>query len=255
MRVLVLAGTGDGRAVAAALRDAGHEVVESVAGVTASARRRDGVRTGGFGGAAGLAAWLVEHHVDAVVNATHPFAARMSANAAVACRQVGVPLARWARPSWRGRPDAAGWAWVPDHATAARVAAGQGRVFLTVGRQELTAYLALPDVVARVTEPGPGWVTPAGWQLLVARGPFAVVDETALMREHGVRVLVTKDAGGSATAAKLDAAGALGVRVVAVARPGASAGVPELGDLDAVLAWVGRLNVAPGPVRPRHPPR
>ncbi len=255
MKVLVLAGTADGRAVARALRGAGHEVVEAVAGVTASARALAGVRVGGFGGVAGLAAWLVEHRVDAVVNATHPFAARMSANASNACGKVGVPLARWVRPSWRGRPDAAGWAWVPDHAAAARVAAGQGRTLLTVGRQELAAYLALHEVVARVTEPAPGWVTPMGWQLLVARGPFTVAGEEALMREHGVRVLVTKDAGGAATMAKLDAAATLGVRVVVVDRPGAPAGVAELGDLDAALAWVGELNAAPDRGPPRHRPR
>lgn len=243
MKVLVLSGTGDGRTLVAALRAAGLEVVESVAGRTASSRGLDGVRAGGFGGADGLAAWLVEHRVDAVVNATHPFAARMSAHAADACVRVGVPLARWVRPSWRARPDAPSWAWVPDHDAAAVAAAGHGRVLLTVGRQELGAYFVLPDVVARVTEPAPGWVTPPGWELLMSRGPFEVAAETALLAGHRIRVLVSKDSGGAATAAKLDAAAALGVRVVMVARPAGPDGVPEFAAAGEVLDWC--AGVAP----------
>ena len=93
---------------------------------------------------------------------------------------------------------------VPDHAAAVRGAAGKGRVLLTVGRQELAAYRDLHDVVARVTEPTAGWVTPNGWELVVARGPFDAAAEHDLMADRGVRVLVTKDSGGASTAAKLD---------------------------------------------------
>lgn len=248
MRLLVLAGTGDGRAVAQTLRDAGHDVTESVAGRTAGARARDGVRVGGFGGAEGLAAWLTEHRIDAVVNATHPFAARMARHAADACAGARVPLGRWLRPSWAGRPDAEGWLWVPGHAEAARAASGRGRVLLTVGRQELDAYQALPDVVARVTEPVPGWTSPAGWELVVARGPFGVTEEETLMASRDVRVLVSKDAGGAATTAKLDAAAALGVGVIMVRRPESPPGVPVFSTLEELGAWLAAC--APGEAEP-----
>lgn len=259
MKVLVLTGTGDGRALAATVRAAGHEVVESVAGRTAEARGRDGAgdsdgtRVGGFGGVDGLVAWLARHDVDAVIDATHPFAARMSANAAQACAIAGVPLARWERPSWRERPDATTWRWVSDHAAAADAAGqvgggggggsgdgGSGRVLLTVGRQDLDAYRALPDVVARVAEVPAGWVPPAGWELLVARGPYRLAGELALLRDRAIGVLVSKDAGSDATTAKLDAAAQLGVPVVMIARPPAPVGVPGFADTNAVLAWLVR---------------
>ena len=253
MRVLVLAGTGDGQAVAQALRASGLEVVESVAGRTAAARGRavhEGVRVGGFGGADGLAAWLREQDVGAVVDATHPFAQRMTANAVEACTRAGVPVARWVRPSWLERPDAASGLCVPDHAAAVRGAAGKGRVLLTVGRQELAAYRDLHDVVARVTEPTAGWVTPNGWELVVARGPFDAAAEHDLMADRGVRVLVTKDSGGASTAAKLDAAATLGVQVVMITRPADPDGIPRLTDTDAAIRWASAALTA-GPARPR----
>ena len=248
----MLSGTGDGRALVATLREAGFEVVASLAGRTAPARAEADVdvRVGGFGGVAGLTAWLRSQPVDAVVDATHPFAARMGANAAAACAAVGVPLLRVLRPSWRGRPDAATWGWVPDHAAAARAASGRGRVLLTVGRQELNAYRDLPDVVARVTEPEPGWVTPSGWELLVARGPLTVDDEVTLLRDREISVLVSKDAGGSATEAKLDAAAHLGARVVMVERPALPPGVPVVVDGAGAVAWLNGVSSVPGP-----PPR
>ncbi len=251
----MLSGTGDGRSLVATLREAGIDVVESLAGRTAAARAEVavGARVGGFGGVAGLEAWLRSEGVDAVVDATHPFAARMGANAATACATVGVPLLRVLRPSWRERPDAVGWAWVPDHAAAARAASRGGRVLLTVGRQELNAYRDLPDVVARVTEPEPGWDTPGGWELVVARGPFTVDDEVALLREREIGVLVSKDAGGRATEAKLDAAAHLGVRVVMVERPALPPGVPSVVDGVGAVAWLAGVRPVPGPPPRRSP--
>lgn len=245
--MLVLSGTGDGRALVAALRSSGVAVIESVAGRTAAARALEGVRVGGFGGASGLEAWLSENAVSAVVDATHPFAARMSSNAALACAAAGVPLARWVRPSWRDRPGSAAWTWVPDHTVAARAAGAAGsagdpvsggRVLLTVGRQELDSYRELRDVVARVSEPPPGWTTPDGWEILVARGPFTVNDEFTLLTDRGVGVLVTKDSGGDATSAKLDAAAALGVRVVMIERPPGPTGVPGFSNRIELQAWL-----------------
>ncbi|MDO5699231.1 MAG: cobalt-precorrin-6A reductase [Dermatophilus congolensis] len=244
MRVLVLSGTGDGRALVRSLTEAGHDVTESVAGRTKLAREMAGVRVGGFGGADGLVEWLGANAVDVVVDATHPFAATMTANAAAACAQSGVRLARWVRPSWRSRPDADAWTWVEGHDEACatvesvRTATEPGRVLLTIGRQNLDTYRRLDDVIARVTEPAPGWETPFGWEMLIARGPFTVEGEIALLRDLGVGIVVSKDSGGEATSAKLDAAAALGVRIVMVSRPPTPDDVPEFAGQDELLAWL-----------------
>lgn len=216
-------------------------------------------RRGGFGGAAGLAAYLREHAVEAVVDATHPFAAQMSRNAAEACAEVGVPLVRVLRPSWAGHPLADGWAWVDSHAEAAETAAGllagrraggtvgsnplEGAVLLTVGRQHTADYLpalGAHRVVARVAE-APDLQLPEGWEVLSSRGPFTADGERALFGEHAVEVLVTKDSGGPMTDAKLVVAEELGVAVVVVRRPKLPAGVPEVPTVEAALEWLDHL--------------
>lgn len=221
--VLILGGTAQGRELAAALTAAGLDVVTSLAGVTRDPARVAGsVRSGGFGGVDGLADWLREHPVVGVVDATHPFAAGMSANAARACGLVGVPLLRLDRPGWAGRPDAARWTWVADHDEAAAAAAQtSGVVFLAVGRSSLDHYvepLRGRPVVARVAEAA-GLRVPEGWQVLAERGPFDAASEARLFADHGVRVLITKDSGGAASEAKLDVAADLGVTVIMVSRP------------------------------------
>ncbi|MFT3877736.1 MAG: cobalt-precorrin-6A reductase [Propioniciclava sp.] len=248
MRVLVLGGTVDGREVARALTEAGADVVTSVAGRTASARQgAPGMVTGGFGGADGLARWLAAERVDAVVDATHPFAARMSHNAAAACAQTGTPLLRFDRPGWANHPLAGTWTWADDHATAAQVAAGmagaEGRVLLTVGRQPLEHYRALRHVLARVAEwprdaDGHGPTVPDGWTILEDRGPYAAAGERGLLAGERIAMLVTKDSGGAATAAKLDAAAELDVPVVVVRRPRGPEGVPVAHSIADAVAWV-----------------
>jgi len=245
VKVLLLGGTSESRAIAAAA-PAGVTLVESWAGRLTTLPAPAPDRVGGFGGPDGLAAYLRAESIDAVVDATHPFAARMTRHAALACANAGVPLLRVSRPSWVTHPLAATWTWVADHpaaADAARSAAdapprGGSRGLLTVGRQPLPHYLDLPDVVARVAEP-PDAALPPGWELVVARGPFAEAGERALLQSRGVGVLVTKDAGGPA--AKLDAAAALGVAVVVVRRPDGPAGVPEVPDAAGALAWLAAL--------------
>ncbi|WP_040159028.1 cobalt-precorrin-6A reductase [Nigerium massiliense] len=281
MRVLVLGGTADARRLAAELGAQGHDVTTSLAGATSAPLLPPGrVRTGGFGGVAGLVAWLRADAPDAVIDATHPFAARMSAHAADACAETGTPLARLSRPGWADRPDSAGWRWVDDHDAAARVAAGlitapaaptklhgssadlparraalrrggTGRpdgVLLTVGRQSVGPYrdpLADARVYARMTD-APDAPLPPGWTLLTARGPFALDDEVALLGSHRIGVLVTKDSGGDATAAKLDAAAELGIAVVMVRRPPSPKGAAVLADVAAAAAWLSRIR-RPGP--------
>lgn len=240
MSVLLLGGTAEARALAARLHAGGVPVVSSLAGDVADLRLPEGeVRLGGFGGVDGLAAYLHTHEVAAVVDATHPFAATITAHAATACTRVGVPLLRLSRPSWVTRGDAASWHWV-DSIAAAREQAGQmgSRVFLAIGRQSLAEFTDWTDrfVLARVVDP-PDIEVPAAWTVLRARGPFRLVDELDLLRRHGVDVLVTKDSGGPADA-KLDAAAQLGVPVVVVRRPGTPHGVAVVSSPAAALAWL-----------------
>jgi len=217
--VLLLGGTGEARALAALLVAAGVDVLSSLAGrVSRPALPAGRVRVGGFGGVDGLAMFLVEHRVRVVVDATHPFAATISANAASACAQTGTPLLRLARPGWAGHPDADRWTWVGS-ITEALATAGD-RPVLTTGRQSLHEFLPWADraVLARVVDP-PGLELPPAWRLLRSRGPYDLAAERSLLRGHRADLLVTKDSGGSLTAAKLDAARALDVPVVVVRRP------------------------------------
>lgn len=240
MTVLLLGGTAEARALATRLVAEGVDVVTSLAGVVGHTAPPSGrVRVGGFGGADGLASYLREQRIDRVVDATHPFAARITGNAASACAATGTPLLRLSRPGWTERPDAAGWHWVDSLAAARVVAEGLGRrVFLSIGRQQLDEFADWSDrdVLVRMVEP-PDHL-PTAWTLILARGPFSVPDERALLREHSIEVLVTKDSGGSATAAKLDAAALEGVAVVIVRRPPDPPGVPVVSTVADALAWV-----------------
>lgn len=233
MRVLILGGTAEARDLAEALVGDGDEVLTSLAGRVARPRLPVGrTRIGGFGGAAALAAYA--RAFDAVVDATHPFAATISAHAA----QVEVPLLRLARPGW---DDPGDWHWVEDHDSAATVTAGLGqRPFLTIGRQSLGRFvepLRHHDVLARVVDP-PDDVLPDRWRLLLDRGPYDHDRERALMVEHRTDVLVTKDSGGSHTHAKLEVARERSVAIVVVARPGPPEGVSCVDDVDAARRWV-----------------
>lgn len=246
MTVLVLGGTAEARALAAALVAADVPCLTSLAGRVRRPRLPVGpTRIGGFGGAAGLAAYVRGQAVTAVVDATHPFAARISDHAASACRDAGVALVRLQRPGWADDAGAARWHWVDDHDEAAGVAARRAdRVLLTTGRQQLhrfTAPLCDHAVLARVVDPVDEPLPPR-WRLLLGRGPYHLDDELELMRDHGTQVLVTKDSGGSATRAKLDAADRLGVDVVVVRRPAPVEGVPQVSDVAAAARWVLRAR-------------
>ena len=199
------------------------------------------VRIGGFGGVDGLSEWLADHDVTQVVDATHPFARTMGSHAAQACSRAGVPLLRLARPGWTGHPDADAWTWADGHDTA-RAAADEvgGTPFVTTGRQTLHHHLeawAERRVVVRLVEP-PERPLPSSWTVLRSRGPFDVAGEEALMREHDIGVLLTKDSGGAYTEAKLTAARQVGVHVVVVARPPRAEGVLEVSDAAAAVEWV-----------------
>lgn len=246
MRVLLLGGTNEARELAALLVEAGVDVVSSLAGRVERPRLPAGpVRIGGFGGVDGLRTWLRDHRIEAVVDATHPFAEGMSANAVAACSSLDLPLLRLERPGWSGAPGADGWHWVDDHAAAAETAASLGRrPFLTVGRQPLAHFvcpLAGHRAVVRVVDP-PEIDVPAPWEVHLDRGPYDLAGELALIAEHGVDVLVTKDSGGRYTWPKMAAADQLGVPIVVVRRGSATDGVETVPDAAAAAAWLRRRD-------------
>ncbi|OBJ73600.1 cobalt-precorrin-6A reductase [Mycobacterium sp. 1274756.6] len=240
MKVLLLGGTGEARELAAALQP-DIEVISSLAGrVPDPALPVGAVRIGGFGGAEGLRCWLAESAVDAVVDATHPFAATITANAAAACTELGLPHLVLARPAW----PTDGAIPVASNRGAAEVIAEHGyrRVFLTTGRSSVTAFTGVDAwfLIRVVTAPEPG-ALPARHRLLLSRGPYGYPEEAALLAEHRIDVLVTKNSGGQMTRAKLTAAADHDIPVVMVQRPALPAGVDTAPDAARAAAWVRRL--------------
>ncbi|MFE2415528.1 cobalt-precorrin-6A reductase [Streptomyces hokutonensis] len=245
--ILILGGTTEARELAAelAVRHPEDRVTTSLAGrVSRPGAPAGEVRIGGFGGAEGLAEWLREQRVDAVVDATHPFAESITANAARAAKDTGLPLVVLRRPGWRPLPGDR-WHLVASLPEAADLLPRLGRrILLTTGRLGLAAFAHLPQLhfVVRSVEP-PEPPMPPDVEVLLARGPFTLADETALLREHRIDVLVTKDSGGAATSAKLTAAREAGLPVVVVRRPPLPEGVRAVPDVAGVLE---RLGLSPG---------
>ena len=235
--ILLLGGTAEARELASRV-----PVLSSLAGRVSNPRMPSGaVRIGGFGGVDGLVEFLASQGVSAVVDATHPFAQTISANAAAACARVGVPLLRLERPGWSALPGADRWHWVDTHRDAARLAAELGgRVLLTTGRQSLRIFEpVLTSVVARVVEPAvDDAILPEGWLIVLDRGPYTLEGERQLLREYAIDVLVTKDSGGDYTRPKLDAADELGIEVVVVRRPAPAEGVEVVSSVDDAAAWL-----------------
>jgi precorrin-6A/cobalt-precorrin-6A reductase len=241
MRVLLLGGTAEARALAKALHP--HvDIVSSLAGrVPDPALPVGPVRIGGFGGVDGLRRWLEDERIDAVVDATHPFAATMTAHAAEACAELEIPHLVLARPAWAPGDAAV----VESDIKAADIVARQGysRVFLTTGRSGVNAFADSDAwfLIRAVTAPDAA-LLPRRHQLLLSRGPYHYDGEFALLREHRIDALVTKNSGGDMTRAKLDAAAALDVPVVMVARPQLPAGVTAMGSVEEAAEWVAELG-------------
>ncbi|WP_329109849.1 cobalt-precorrin-6A reductase [Micromonospora sp. NBC_01699] len=245
LTVLLLGGTGEARRLAALLARERPDlrVVTSLAGRVAQPALPEGeVRVGGFGGPAGLVEWLRRERVGAVLDVTHPFAARMSATAVTACAEVGVPLLVVRRPGWTAQPGDA-WRRVPSLEAAAETVAELGeRVFLTTGRQSLAAFAGLDRqwfLVRSVDPPEPP--LPRRLTVVLDRGPFTLDAELDLLHRYAVDVLVTKDSGGSMTAAKLHAARRLGLPVVMVDRP-PTPPAEEVERVEDVLPWLLRRS-------------
>ena len=246
LRVLILGGTSEASGLARRLEgDARFAATLSFAGRTRSpVLPAIPSRVGGFGGAEGLAGWLRAEGVAALVDATHPFAARISANAVEAAAMAGVDLLGIARPPWQPGP---GDDWTEFASlAAARAALGElpRRVFLAIGRNELAGFAGTPHeyVVRSVDPPAPG-EAPDRATFMAARGPFALDDEIALLRAHRIDVLVCKNSGGSAAAAKLAACRALRIPVLMVARP-KLAPRTEVADDAAAFDWLAHHEAA-----------
>jgi precorrin-6A/cobalt-precorrin-6A reductase len=240
MQVLVLGGTMEASALCAALAEAGVPATLSYMGRVERPKPQPvPVRIGGFGGVPGLADWLRTHRVTHLVDATHPFAARMSAHAVAAAAQTGVPLLALVRPPWEPGPGDR-WTRVPDIPAAVAALAGPARrVMLAIGRMHLADFAAQPqhDYLLRLVDPPSEPPPLPRHRVVVDRGPFTVEADRALMVDHATDLVVSKNAGGAGARAKLEAARDLGLPVLMIDRPA----VPpraEVGSVEAVLDWI-----------------
>jgi precorrin-6A/cobalt-precorrin-6A reductase len=237
MRILLLGGTSEARALAARLHP-DIDVISSLAGrVPDPALPVGEVRIGGFGGVEGMRRWLSETAVDAVVDATHPYAATITAHAAAVCDELELPHLMLARPAWPPGDAIV----VGNDAEAAKTVAAEhySRVFLTTGRSGTRAFADLDAwfLVRAVTAPD-AETLPRRHQIMLSRGPYHYDDELALLRDHRIDALVTKNSGGAMTRPKLDAAAALGIPVVMVKRPPLPSGVTTVATVDEAAAWL-----------------
>lgn len=222
LRVLLLGGTTEAGALAQAFAAAGIDAVYSYAGRTgAPVGQPIPVRTGGFGGAGGLAAFLRAEGFTHLIDATHPFAAQISANAVEAARLERTPLIAFERTPWT-RTTGDRWTHVPDtEAAVAALPEAPATIFLAIGRQGLKPFATRPQhrYLLRLVDAPEGPLPLPDATAIVARGPFSPEGDRALMEAHAVDVIVAKNAGGEGARAKLDAARALGLPVILIDRP------------------------------------
>lgn len=237
MRILLLGGTSEARQLAAKLHP-DVAVVSSLAGrVPDPALPVGEVRIGGFGGVDGLRRWLLDSAVDAVVDATHPYAATMTAHAATVCAELALPHLVLARAAWPPGDAIV----VGDDIEAAEVVAAEGfaRVFLTTGRSGVAAFQNVDAwFLIRAVTPPDAQDLPARHHVVLSRGPYRYDDELALLREHRLDALVTKNSGGAMTRPKIDAAAALHIPVVMVDRPRLPTGVTTVATVAQAVDWV-----------------
>ncbi|MEZ0052810.1 precorrin-6A/cobalt-precorrin-6A reductase [Mycobacterium sp. MAA66] len=239
MRLLLLGGTSEARALAERLHP-DVDIISSLAGrVPDPALPVGPVRIGGFGGIDGLQNYLRDNDITAVVDATHPFAATITANAAQACAMAGLPHLVLARPAWP-RGDAI---VVADDRQAAQTVESRRyqRVFLTTGRSGAAAFRESDAwfLIRAVTPPDTDTLPP-NHEILLSRGPYDYENELTVLQAHRIDALVTKNSGGGMTRAKIDAAQQLNVPVIMVDRPELPAGVTTVQTVDEAEAWVKR---------------
>jgi precorrin-6A/cobalt-precorrin-6A reductase len=236
-RTLILGGTTDASALARAL--AGTDAVLSYAGRVESPRAQPiPTRTGGFGGAEGLARFLTEQGFTRLIDATHPFAAQMSRNAILAAELAGIPLIALEREAWAATAGDT-WTHVPDIAAAARALPDTPvRVFLAIGRMHLDEFAIAPQhhYLLRLVDQPDALPLPDA-HAIIARGPFSLADDLTLLKGHRITHIVAKNAGGDGARAKIDAARQLGLPIIMIDRPSLpyrpiARGVAE------VMAWL-----------------
>lgn len=240
-RLLILGGTSEARDLAAALAaQGGFALSLSLAGRTRNpAAQAATVRSGGFGGAEGLAAHLVAAQIDALIDVTHPFAAQISRNAAAAARRAGVPILALVRPAWEPQSGDR-WMAAKDIGDAIeKLGPAPRRVLAALGRNEVRALEAAPQhhYLVRSIDPVEPPLALPHVRYIEARGPFAEADEHALILENHIDAILSKNSGGAATYGKIAAARALGVEVILVARPARPA-VETVADIGAAMAWL-----------------
>jgi precorrin-6A/cobalt-precorrin-6A reductase len=219
-KVLILGGTAEARDIAASLLSAGHDVTSSLAGVTSKPLLPVGnIRVGGFGGADGLRDYLTAEKIDVLVDATHPFAAIISGNAHAAVQNSSTQLFRFERPAWQAVVGDR-WMSVRSLKEAAQNLPANAHVFITTGRKDLVPFLAREDIsgVIRTVEP-PAEVMPLTWRVILDRPPHDFATECALFKREQFTHIISKNAGGDSTRAKLDAARELGLPVIMIERP------------------------------------
>ncbi|MGL4305164.1 MAG: cobalt-precorrin-6A reductase [Mycobacteriaceae bacterium] len=251
MKILILGGTSEARGLAAALHERKDTMVlSSLAGRVSNPLLPVGeVRLGGFGGLQNLTNWLQSNNFDAIIDATHPFARKITGSAFIAAEQSRIAHLVLRRPAWTKAQDD-NWHEVDSLPAAAELLPEIGsRVFLTTGRQGLSDFSAQNSVFAhrkihfviRVVDPPDGPI-PVNSLIIRDRGPYDVVSETALMLKHGIDVLVTKNSGGTMTKAKLLAAKKLAIPVIVIRRPALPEGVVSTTSIAGALAWLDQLG-------------
>ena len=246
--LLILGGTTEATALAIAVHEAGIAATFSYAGRVARPKRQPlPTRIGGFGGVDGLVNYIRENGITHVVDATHPFAAQMSMNAVAACGQTGTQLIALTRPKWQ--PETGdNWTHMPDiNAAVAALSGPSKNVMLAIGRMHLDAFAPQPQhrYLLRLVDAPDGEVPLPNRHIVVDQGPFSVENDIALMREHGVELIVSKNAGGTGARAKIDAARALNLPIIMIDRPAIPAR-PEVGSLAQVLAWLDHSSTERG---------
>jgi precorrin-6A/cobalt-precorrin-6A reductase len=242
-RLLILGGTGEAAKLATqAAQLQGVEVITSLAGRTRRPVTPSGmVRIGGFGGDAGLVDYMQEQRIDLLIDATHPFAAQISFNAATAAHVCGLPHLLLVRPPWEPLE---GDRWIAVESIAAAVSilpSVAQRVFLTTGRQDLAAFAPLTDLwflMRMVDPPIPDTPIPPG-TLVLKRGPFTLEDERELLQTYAIEAIVSKNSGGDATYAKIRAARELALPVVMIQRPPTPGGEQVTG-VEGAIGWLAR---------------
>ena len=220
--ILILGGTAEASLLAEAVAREGLRATLSYAGRVANPSAQPiPVRTGGFGGVAGLVRYLADERISHLIDATHPFAAEMSRHAVAAARQTATPLIALQRAEWQIGPGDR-WTRVADIPAAASALTGPPlRIFLAIGRQHLVDFAGQPQhhYLLRLVDP-PGAPLPLPHATaIIARGPFSESGDIDLLRTHQIDTIVAKNAGGSGAEAKLIAARRLGIPVILIDRP------------------------------------